>query len=138
MGSKARQALQVRARQRRQRLSRAEGAARGGAGSRTSATASAVAEVRNALRARDRSLRAASTAEQRAGSALRRLTAQGFGLREAANRCGLSVAVVRRLLAVSSPAQVSVAAGPSTDTRRPDAHAGLRSDLPTDAGAAQQ
>ena len=137
MGSKARQAQQARAHRRRQRLSRAESAARGGAASRTRATAPAVAEVRNALRARDRCLRAATTAEQRAGSALRQLTGQGVSLREIASRCGLSVAVVRRLLAVSSLAQVSGAAAPSTDRRRPDAHAGRPSDLPTDAGAAR-
>lgn len=137
MGSKARQAQQARAQQRRQRLSRAESAARG-VESRTRRTAPPVAEVRHALRARDRCLRAASAAEQRAGSALRQLTSQGFSLREVANRCGLSVGVVRRLLAVSSPPQASGAAGPSTDRRRPNAPTGRPSDLPTDAGAARQ
>lgn len=62
-----------------------------------------VADVRNALRARDRAARTASDAERRAGKALRQLRAEGVLLQEAAMRCGLSLSVVRRLLRLAQP-----------------------------------
>ena len=121
MGSKAALAQRARARQRAQRLARATSMTRGGDAAHARHVTSAAAEVRAALRARDRALRAIVTAEHRAGAALRRLTAEGLSLRHVARRCDLSVAVVRRLLAAGAPAQGPAMHPPSTDAAPPGA-----------------
>jgi hypothetical protein len=136
MGSKAAEAQRRRARERRRRLSRAERASRVDQAAIRRRTAQAVAEVRTALRARDRSLRAVAAAEQRAGSALRRLIAEGLSLRDAATRSGLSVGVVRRLLDLAAPAQGPGFRAPSTENRSPDASSARSGDGPTDARVA--
>ena len=82
-------------------------------------------------------MRAAVLAEQRAGAALGRLGEEGFTLRQAATRCGLSVQVVRRLLALAVPAQALDPADPSTETRPPDASQPAHGDGPTKAGPAR-
>ena len=134
MGSKSAAAQRRRARQRHRRLARAERAARAGAVTSTRRATLAVAEVRNALRARERAMRAAVLAEQRAGAALSQLGEEGFTLRQAGSRCGLSVQVVRRLLALAVPAQALDPLYPSTEMRPPDASHAAHGDGPIKAG----